>query len=44
VNAQTNIEALVVYSHKLNAKTPVTSIVARQYFGTQRRRAEQAIP
>ena len=44
LNGQPNIDALVVYSHKLNEKTPVTTIVARQYFGTHWRRSEQLIP
>lgn len=33
-----NIDALVVYSQKLNTKTPVSAVVSRQYLGTQRRR------
>lgn len=32
------ISSLLVYSHKLNVATPVTSLIGRQYLGTQRRR------
>lgn len=34
--------AWVVYSHKTNTAQPITSVLVRQYFGTQRRRSEQA--
>lgn len=42
LNGSTTIDELSIYSVHLNSKTSCSSILARQYFGTQRRRAEQA--
>jgi len=41
IHSRTHVTSLEVYSPKLNAKAAVVSMVFRQYFGTQRRRAEQ---
>lgn len=38
----TTVTGLDVYSEKNNTKAPVTAVLFRPYFGTQRRRAEQA--
>jgi len=42
IASSTTVDALVVYSHKLNTATPVTSCLGRPYFGSQRRRSEAA--
>jgi hypothetical protein len=40
LEAGPTISKLVVYSHKYNSKVDVSAMIARQYFGNQRRRSE----